>query len=149
MPRKVVSFLIVLAIGATLNGCKSKEEECGQRGPESRTRQVERKMENCVASDADEDEEGTVVLEPTIYYVIDDGMMKLVFKNKDGTEEVLEYQKLAIVPDKDVKQIDMTLSDEKGNPIKMASTKKGITGKKRRRKPRSRTSAFTKWMATN
>lgn len=113
MRAKWLATFIVFGFGLTLSGCKSKEQADAEKAAKQGEQDKLQGKWKIVSRQADEDEESNDPVEPIFYYVIDGDMMKQVMRNNTGGEDVLEYQKIVLMPDKDTKQIDLTLSDEK------------------------------------
>jgi uncharacterized protein (TIGR03067 family) len=113
---KTLSAFAVLAAALALTGCKSKEQkEAEQAATKAEQDKLQGKWK--VASRTGDDEEDAAPAEPNSYYVIEGDVMRLVFTDKDGKEDVIFRQKMTLTPDKDPKQVDLTYVDEAGKPI--------------------------------
>jgi uncharacterized protein (TIGR03067 family) len=111
---KTLSAFVVFAAALTLTGCKSKEQrEAEQAATKAEQDKLQGKWK--VASRSGDDDEDAP--EPNSYYVIEGDVMRLVFTDKDGKEDVIFRQKMTLTPDKDPKQVDLTYVDEAGKPI--------------------------------
>ncbi|VTR91391.1 unnamed protein product [Gemmata massiliana] len=111
---KYLSVLTLLAVSLTFTGCKSKEQtEAEQAALKAEQDKLQGKWKLASRS-GDEDEEAP---EPNSYYVIEGDIFRLVFTDKDGKEETIFRQKMAITPNKEPKQVDLTYVDEAGKPI--------------------------------
>ena len=113
----MLKYLFVVALCAVplaLTGCKSKQQtEAEQAALKAEQDKLQGKWK--LASRSGDDDEDAP--EPNSYYVIEGDVMRFVYINKDGKEEVFLRQKMAVTLDKEPKQLDLTYVDDAGKPI--------------------------------
>ncbi len=111
---KYVSIFTLCAVPLVLSGCKSKAQiEAEQAALKAEQDKLQGKWK--LASRSGDDDEDAP--EPNSYYVIEGDIMRFVYLNKDGKEDVFVRQKLALTVDKEPKQMDLTYVDDAGKPI--------------------------------
>jgi uncharacterized protein (TIGR03067 family) len=138
MRTKWIAAAAVFGLGLALTGCKSKEQKEAEKAAQKAELEKLKGKWQVASREGDDDGEEGEKTDPSDYYVIDGDMMKYVFKDRDGKEHVIYRQKINIITDKDPKQIDLTLSDENGNPLKVETGKKGVfTGRKKTAKAKT------------
>ena len=130
MTRRFLAAVALAAGTLVAAGCGGKTPE-QKEAEKAAFKEFEGKW-RIVSREADPDDGDAEKPDPTMYYKIDGDLMKLVFKGASGTEETDMFQKITLGSDKSPKQIDLTLTDEKGSPIKTSTSKRsGLTGKRK------------------
>lgn len=130
MKVKSCARFALFIIGLTAVGCKPNERRDAESAAEKAEMDALHGKWRIVSRQVDGEKEES--LETNLYYVIGDGLIKHVSKNKDGGEDVVQYQKVAVDLAKDPKQIDLTLVNDKGEEIQAPTPKKG-GGKKKKK----------------
>ena len=119
--RQCLSLMVVGAMVVAFGGCKSKEEiEADKAVLKAEQDKLQGKWK--VASrtaDADADEDAP---EPSSYFIIEGDILKLVYVDKDGKEDVLQRQKMVIAPGKEPKTVDLIYVDENGKELTSTSS---------------------------
>lgn len=139
--RRIASLMVMVAVGFAVTGCKSKEQvEAEKNAVKAEQDKLQGKWKVASRSGESEDEEVT----PSSYYVIEGDILKLVFLDKEGKEEVLHRQKMTITPGKEPKQVDLTYVDESGKEITTTERTKSLRGKKKTKKTTLKDAAIYK-----
>ena len=119
--RQCLSLMVVGAMVVAFGGCKSKEEiEADKAALKAEQDKLQGKWK--VASrtaDADADDDAPA---PSSYFVIEGDILKLVYVDKDGKEDVLQRQKMVIAPGKEPKTVDLIYVDENGKELTSTSS---------------------------
>lgn len=129
---RIFSVFALFVAALALTGCKSKEQK------EAETAAVKAEQDKLQGKwkfasrvgDEDEEDKDEEKPEPTSYlaYVIEGDILKEMYVDKDGKENVFVRYKMTITPDKDPKQVDLTEVDEAGKPV-TATTRTKSKGK--------------------
>jgi len=131
MFRKYVILGCFVCGLAALVGCKSKEQRDAEAAAVKAEQDKFQGKWKIASRTGERDEEEGADEQPTgLFYVFDGDTMKEVFIGKDGKEDVFGRRKMAIMTDKDPKQVDLTYVDDAGKPI-TANVRKG-KGKSKR-----------------
>jgi len=126
------TFAVVLAVAFT--GCLSPEEKAKLDAEKKAAFEPLNGKWKVVSREGDVDEDADPDADPTkagYFYIIENEIMRNVYVDKNGKEEVIERQLLRLTTSKDPKQVDLVYCDDKGKPITTRTTKKGITGKRK------------------
>jgi len=119
--QRFLSLTLVGALVVAFGGCKSKEEvEADKAALKAELDKLQGKWK--VASrtaDAEADDDAPA---PSSYFVIEGDILKLVFVDKDGKDEVIQRQKMVIGHNKDPKTVDLIYVDENGKEITATSS---------------------------
>jgi uncharacterized protein (TIGR03067 family) len=127
-------LLFSLALSLTLPGCKPSEKSLAEKATNDadlKALEGKWKVSFREGTQGEDEEADTAPADPSFYYVIENGVLRDEFKNKDGSVEVGNRRKLTIHADKSPKTVDLVYVDEKGAEIKEKKVKRGITGKKK------------------
>ena len=128
--KVLLAAAFALAVG--LSGCKSPEERAKDEAAKKEALAPLQGKWKQVSRDGDKDEDADEAPAGAGVYVIVEGdILKEVYIDKDGKEDVFARQRLTVVTDKDPKQVDLVYVDDKGKAITTRTTKRGITGKRR------------------
>jgi uncharacterized protein (TIGR03067 family) len=131
MNFKSCALFALFAFGLAAVGCKPTEQREAEAAAEKAEVEALRGKWKIVSRQVDGEKEEH--LDTNLYYVIGDGLIKHVSKNKDGGEDVVQYQKVSVDLAKDPKQIDLTLVNEKGEEVQAPPAPKKGGGKKKKK----------------
>lgn len=133
--RKTLMWASAFVLAVAFTGCMSPEEkakhEAEKKGEWDKLngKWVVKSREGDKDEDADPDAVDST--KAGFYYIIENEIMRDAFIDKDGKEEVYNRQLLRLTWNKDPKTVDLVYVDDKGKPITVRTTKKGITGKRK------------------
>jgi uncharacterized protein (TIGR03067 family) len=126
----VLASLLTVLVSVTLSGCGAPKEDPAAKAELDKLAGKWKFL----SREGDKEEDADPEAEPKdgFYYIVEGNIMKDVFIDKNGKEEIFSRRKLTVSnADKDLKNLDMGYVDENGKAITTKTTKRGITGRKR------------------